>query len=78
VIGGSIALILPSRISRHTEDIDVVDEIPKSLRDDHDLLTRLAARYGLRPAHFQSHYLPDGWESRVKPFGKFRAARQNL
>ncbi len=31
----------------------------------------LVERYGLRLAHFQSHYLPDGWQRRVESFGVF-------
>src|SRR5688572_10779736 len=45
VIGGSIALILSERLARHTQDIDVVDEIPATIRDQHELLKRLASRY---------------------------------
>lgn len=71
VVGGSIALMLESLIVRYTDDVDVVDEIPKPLRDEHELLASLAARYGLKLTHFQSHYLPDGWESRTRSLGQF-------
>jgi hypothetical protein len=70
-IGGSGALILAGSLSRRTDDLDVVDEVPPEIRAQHDLLNDLAARYGLRLAHFQSHYLPDGWASRLKPMGQF-------
>lgn len=70
-IGGSIALVLESLIARYTDDVDVVDEIPKPLRDEHDLLASLAARYGLKLTHFQSHYLPDGWERHTRSLGQF-------
>jgi hypothetical protein len=70
-IGGSGALILLGSLSRRTEDLDVVDEVPLEIRAQHDLLNDLAARYGLRLAHFQSHYLPAGWESRLKSLGQF-------
>src|SRR6185312_1542792 len=60
-IGGSIALILSGQLSRATEDVDVVDEVPAQIRSEHQLLDQLASRYGLRLTHFQSHYLPDGW-----------------
>lgn len=70
-IGGSISLILSAHLSRHTEDIDVVDEVPAELRGQHELLENLARRYGLRLTHFQSHYLPAGWESRLTSLGRF-------
>ncbi|HEY8666127.1 MAG TPA: DUF6036 family nucleotidyltransferase [Tepidisphaeraceae bacterium] len=65
IIGGSIALILTGNLSRHTEDIDVVNEVPAEIRNQHGLLADLAKRYGIKVAHFQSHYLPDGWEKRT-------------
>jgi hypothetical protein len=70
-IGGSVALILCADLSRRTEDIDVVDEVPAPIRDEHELLAELSRRYGLHMTHFQSHYLPAGWESRIKRFGRF-------
>ena len=71
VIGGSIALLLGGHLARHTDDIDVVDELPAALRSQPELLGNLAARYGLRLAHFQSHYLPSGWEQRVRSIDVF-------
>lgn len=71
VIGGSIALILAGTLSRHTEDIDVVDEVPGEIREQHELLEQLAGRYGLQLTHFQSHYLPAGWQDRVHSLGNF-------
>jgi hypothetical protein len=70
-VGGSSALILLDLLSRKTEDIDVVDELPVSVRAEHALLQQLVARYGLRLAHFQSHYLPQGWQQRLRSFGRF-------
>jgi hypothetical protein len=70
-VGGSIALILRHQLERATEDIDVVDEVPVEIRDNHELLDELAGRFGLRIAHFQSHYLPAGWESRLHSLGRF-------
>jgi hypothetical protein len=70
-VGGSIALILSGNLSRHTEDIDVVDELPPAVRSQHDLLNELAATYGLRLTHFQSHYLPSGWRDRLHSLGRF-------
>lgn len=71
VIGGSIALLLGGHLARHTDDIDVVDELPAALRSQPELLENLAARYGLRLAHFQSHYLPSGWEERLRSIDVF-------
>ena len=70
-IGGSTALILAGLISRYTEDIDVVDELPPEVRSRHELLDQLIAKYGLRLAHFQSHYLPAGWQQRLRSLGVF-------
>lgn len=70
-IGGSGALILLGSLSRRTEDLDVVDEVPLEIRVQHDVLNDLAARYGLRLTHFQSHYLPAGWASRLMSLGQF-------
>jgi hypothetical protein len=70
-IGGSIALILTGVLSRSTEDIDVVDELPREIREQYDLLDRLTDEYGLRLTHFQSHYLPSGWADRVTSLGRF-------
>ncbi|HEY1683450.1 MAG TPA: DUF6036 family nucleotidyltransferase [Tepidisphaeraceae bacterium] len=71
VIGGAIALILIDAISRHTEDINVVDEVPEEIRSRHALLENLSRRYGLHLTHFQSHYLPSGWDRRIQFFGNF-------
>jgi hypothetical protein len=71
VIGGAASLILTTPLSRRTEDIDVVDELPAQIRTHHDLLDRLAQRYGIRLTHFQSHYLPTGWDLRIQTLGRF-------
>ncbi len=70
-IGGAIAGILAGMLSRHTEDIDIVDEVPVSLRSQHEMLGQLADRFGLRLTHFQSHYLPTGWQNRLRRFDCF-------
>jgi len=70
-VGGSAALITLGRLSRHTDDIDVVNEVPAEIRNEHELLDRLSKRYGLYLAHFQSHYLPQRWEQRVQSLGVF-------
>ena len=64
-IGGSISLILKGYLSRSTEVIDVVDELPEAIRRDHNLLDDLKSRYGLLLTHFQSHYLPESWDNRL-------------
>jgi hypothetical protein len=74
-IGGSAALILPGYLSKKTDDVDVVDEVPGELRSQHQLLAQLHQRYGLSLTHFQSHYLPSGWLQRVHsqaPFGNLQ------
>ena len=71
VIGGAASLILTTPLLRRTEDIDVVDELPAQMRTRHDLLDGLAKRYGIRLAHFQSHYLPTGWDLRIQSLGRF-------
>ena len=70
-VGGSLALIVEDLISRTTNDIDVVNELPQVIRQEHVLIDELAQRYRLRLAHFQSHYLPDGYEQRVHSLGRF-------
>lgn len=75
LIGGSVALILPGHLSRATDDVDVVDEVPEEVRSLHTVLKELRDRFGLRLTHFQSHYLPEGWQNRVhslEPFGRLR------
>lgn len=70
-IGGSIALILERILVRQTDDVDVVDELPEAVRTEYALLDELTSRYKLKIAHFQSHYLPDGWRSRTHSLGRF-------
>jgi hypothetical protein len=48
-----------------------VNEVPHTVRSEHELLARLADRYGLRLTHFQSHYLPGGWEQRRRSLGRY-------
>lgn len=74
-VGGSVALIVPGHLSRRTEDVDVVNEVPAELRNQHKLLRDLKERYNLELTHFQSHYLPSGWEKRVhglEPYGQLQ------
>jgi hypothetical protein len=71
VVSGASSLILQELLARKTEDIDVVDELPVQIRSEHDLMNELAKRYRLRLAHFPSHYLPAGWELRVRRLGTY-------
>lgn len=64
-IGGSVALIVRDLLSRRTQDINVVDELPEEIRTAHKTLENLAQRYQLLLTHFHSHYLPDGWQQRA-------------
>lgn len=70
-IGGAAALLLPGYIVRNTTDIDVVNEVPAEVRSLHRKLAELKKRYGLELGHFQSHYLPSGWQQRVHSQGSF-------
>jgi hypothetical protein len=71
LVGGSIALIVPELLVRHTEDIDIVDEVPREFRDQPEFIEDLKTRYGLLLTHFQQHYLPSGWSSRLKYHDSF-------
>ena len=70
-VGGSLALMVDGLIIRSTEDIDVVDELPEAIRSEHALMHDLTRRYGLKLTHFQSHYLNEGWQRRVRSLGAF-------
>ena len=78
VIGGSSALILDHLIQRATQDVDLVDEIPEAIRTLRPALERAEGIYQLHLAHFQSHYLPEGWADRLvslPPLRKLQAYR---
>ncbi len=70
-MGGAASLVLRGLLSRATEDVDLVDEVPAEIRHEREILELLSTRYGLRLTHFQSHYLPRDWESRTIDFGAF-------
>jgi hypothetical protein len=70
-IAGSGALILPGYLSRHTDDIDLIDEVPKEIRENHQVVQELQDDYGLHLGHVQSHYFPSGWINRVHSLGSF-------
>ncbi len=77
-VGGSVAVIMPGYLSRKTQDIDVVDEIPERIRSQHKLLHQLQERYRLELAHFQSHYLPMRWQNRLHYLDEFGSIRVYL
>jgi hypothetical protein len=74
-IAGSVALILPGYLSRHTDDIDFINEVPAALRNNHARLHELETSYGLTLGHVQSHYFPSGWLQRVHSIGVFGRLR---
>lgn len=71
IIGGAIALILQGAIERSTTEIDIVGEIPESIRSQGVLVGELQRRYQLLLTQVQAHCLPSGWEQRVKSLGAF-------
>ena len=74
-MGGSSALILQGLVRRPTEVIYLVDGVPEPIRQLGLRLELAQTRYRLHLAHFQSHYLPDGWEGRVQSRGDFARLR---
>jgi hypothetical protein len=77
--GGSMALILTGYLSRGTEAVDVVDEVPKQVRRlSAQTVNTLAKCYGLKLAHLQSHYLPDDWRARRHSFEELDRLRVHL
>src|SRR6266852_5965814 len=77
-VGGSASLILLGYLSRKTQDIDVVDELPKPIRDLGKRLAEIARLHRLELAHFQSHYLPRGWEQRLHSRGSLGRLQVSL
>ncbi len=70
-VAGSCALILPGLMVRGTDDVDVVDEVPKEIRDEHELLDELQQLYSLHLGHVQRHYFPAGWQDRAHSYALF-------
>jgi hypothetical protein len=77
-VGGGCALILPGYISRFTEDIDVVGEVPAEIRTKYQLLDDLEKLHGLHMGHVQSHYFPRDWQDRVHSFGVYNHLQVSL
>ena len=70
-VGGSTSLILQGMLLRTTEDIDIVDEVPAEIRNEHAFLEALQRDSKIMIAHFQRHYLPMRWENRTHWYGLF-------
>jgi hypothetical protein len=64
-------LIWPGVLSRRTEDIDVVGEVPEVIRKNHDLTNQLEKTFGLHFGHVQTHYFPMGWQNRAHFLDRF-------
>ena len=77
-VGGGCALILSGFVSRFTEDIDVVGEVPVEIRTQFQLLEELEKVHGLHVGHVQPHYFPNGWRERVHSFGVFNHLQVSL
>jgi hypothetical protein len=76
-VGGLGSLILSGHLSRRTQDIDIVDEVPPEIRALGEARENLEKRFRLQLGHFQSHYLPSGWQQRVhtlEAFGDLQVA----
>ncbi len=77
-IGGGCALILPGYVSRFTEDIVVVGEVPAEIRTKYQLLDQLEKLHGLHMGHVQSHSIPRDWQERVHSFGVYNYLQVSL
>jgi Nucleotidyltransferase of unknown function (DUF6036) len=70
-VGGSVALIIPGYVDRRTEDVDIVGEVPKDLRENYALMDALKDRYSLYFGHVQPHYFAKGWRDRAHSLDTF-------
>jgi Nucleotidyltransferase of unknown function (DUF6036) len=70
-IAGSCALILPGLIDRGTDDIDIVDEVPREIRERPDVTDDLERQFRLHLGHVQTHYFPAGWRDRTHYFDRY-------
>jgi hypothetical protein len=77
-VGGGCALILAGYVSRYTEDIDVVGEVPEPIRTKYQLLDELEKLHGLHMGHVQPHYFPTGWHERIHSFAVFNHLQVSL
>jgi hypothetical protein len=74
-IAGSIPTLIKGLTARPTGDIDFVDEVPEEIRCQRTTLRKIETDFGLKLGHVQSHYLPDGWQSRRHWLGDFGGLR---
>lgn len=70
-IAGSIPTLIEGLTARPTDDIDFVDEVPLTIREQQATREKIAQQYGFTFGHVQSHYLPKSWQDRLQCFGKF-------
>src|SRR5262249_6135492 len=74
-IAGSIPTVIGGMTARPTDDIDIVDEVPSAIREQHELLREIKNMFGLILGHVQSHYLPNRWQIRRHFLGDFGGIR---
>jgi len=65
-------------VSRFTEDIDVVGDVPAEIRTKYEFLDEMEKLHGLHMSHVQPHYFPQGWLERVHSFGVFNHLQVSL
>jgi hypothetical protein len=74
-IAGSIPTVIGGLTARPTDDIDFVDEVPRPIREQHELVREIKNKFGLILGHVQSHYLPRQWHTRRHFLGDFGGIR---
>jgi hypothetical protein len=77
-IAGSVPTLVHGLTARPTDDIDIVDEVPRAIREQRKLLDKIKSDFGLGFGHVQSHYLPARWEQRREYLGDFGGIRAYL
>lgn len=78
-LAGAGSLILQSLLSRRTQDLDLVDEVPKEIRNLGDKLRAIEKLHRLEFGHVQQqHYLPSGWAQRVHSQAAFGRLQVHL
>ncbi len=70
-IAGSAVLILRAIVVRPTSDIDVIDELPRAIREEHELLKELEFETEVHLGHTASHYMPSGYQGRTTEYAHF-------
>lgn len=77
-VAGSIPTLVLGLTARPTTDIDLVNEVPAAIRQQHKVLEQIQTEYGLTLGHVQSHYLPANWQERRRYLGDFGGLRVYL